>query len=247
LDHADQLQVQLDEASQLRVGHLQFPETIKVPHYAYDVDYITTSDSYNVALLRLAREVEWTSEVSPICLPPNASSNVLTSAGWLWDDLAQISGATIVEDEKCIRKPGFRDKGPFLQEGSVCAQNSMNLRGHGPPGGAVTADVNGKTYLVGLIDGPGEATSFNRTFSFVPTHTFYDWVMEKQLPAPKVTHCHDGQRKTNAGFCLTDDQKNELEYTSFMDAGDFNAIECQKGQLGLGSMVSGPTEASQMG
>jgi hypothetical protein len=231
--------VKLDEASQLRVGHLQFPETIKVPHYAYDVDYITTSDTYNVALLRLAREVEWTSEVRPICLQPVASSNEITSAGWLKRNSAQISEATIVENEKCIRKPGFEQLGPFLQEGSKCAQNTKNLRRYGPPGGAVTTDVNGKMYLVGVIDGPGDAASWNRTFSFVPTKTFYEWVMEKQLPAPKATHCHDGQRKTKEGFCLTDDHENELEYSSFMDAGNFNRTKCQTGQMGLG-----PTGAS---
>jgi hypothetical protein len=71
---------------------------------------------------------------------------------------------------------------PFLQEGSVCAQNSENFKANGPIGGAVTADVNGIIYLVGIIDGPGDATSLNQTFSFVPTHTFYDWVMDRWMP-----------------------------------------------------------------
>jgi hypothetical protein len=50
---------------------------------------------------------------------------------------------------------------PFLQEGSICAQNSRNFTANGSIGGAVTADVNGRTYLIEIIDGPGDATSLN--------------------------------------------------------------------------------------
>jgi hypothetical protein len=227
-----------DDAHQLRVGYLRFPYSSKTPHYAYDVDFITKHDTLNVALLRLAREVHWTSEVHPICLHPNISTSELKWAGWLCQNKAcqynktknsaLFFNATRVDNKNCIRQD-WSTFAPFLQSGSVCAQNSKNLRKNGPLGGAVTADVNGTTFLVGVIEGPGDATSSNRTFSFVPTNTFYDWVMEKQLPEPKATRCHDGRRKSKAGFCLTEAEEDKIKYFNFMDSGDSNITECQKG------------------
>jgi hypothetical protein len=50
-----------------------------------------------------------------------------------------------------------------------------------------------------------------------------------QLPVPKVTQCDNGQRKNEAGFCLTDIEKEKLIYSSFQDAANFNRTNCPRG------------------
>ncbi|XP_076657393.1 serine protease ea-like [Halictus rubicundus] len=93
-------------------------------------NYIPTSthQRYDIALIRLSRDVPFTNYVQPICLPPNNSiGQKLVSAGWGQTENQESSSSNLklkislpfVERQQC--QAVYRTAGVNLDPGQICA------------------------------------------------------------------------------------------------------------------------------
>ncbi|XP_076480562.1 CLIP domain-containing serine protease HP8-like [Bombus vancouverensis nearcticus] len=149
---------------------------------------------YDIALLRLSRDVTFTNYIKPICLPPNASlGQRLSVAGWGKTENGSSSNIKlkltlpIVDEVQCQMTYG--NVGVALGYGQICAGGQKGKDScRGDSGGslmAVERDRNGSARwaAVGVVSFgpspcgmPGWPGVYTRVIDFVP------WILSKMRP-----------------------------------------------------------------
>lgn len=169
------------------------PVTIGVEEQIAHEEYrpLSRDQRYDIALLRLSRDVTFTTYIKPICLPSNSSlGNKLFVAGWGKTETRSASnvklklGLPLVDKNQCNQT--YTNAGVQLGYGQICAggqRGKDSCRGDsGGPLMAVerVADGTGKWAAVGVVSfGPspcgmqGWPGIYTKVIDFVP------WILSK--------------------------------------------------------------------
>ncbi|KAK9306053.1 hypothetical protein QLX08_003116 [Tetragonisca angustula] len=146
---------------------------------------------YDIALLRLSRDVTFTTYIKPICLPPTASlEQKLFVAGWGKTENGSSSNVKLklvlplFDKEQCQKTYG--NAGVMLGHGQICAGGQKDKDScKGDSGGPLMTmkrnrDSSGKWIVVGVVSfGPlpcgmlGMPGVYTRVIDFVP------WILDK--------------------------------------------------------------------
>ncbi|XP_050590762.1 uncharacterized protein LOC126922324 [Bombus affinis] len=157
---------------------------------------------YDIALLRLSRDVTFTNYIKPICLPPNASlGQRLSVAGWGKTENGSSSNIKlkltlpIVDEVQCQMTYG--NVGVALGYGQICAGGQKGKDScRGDSGGslmAVERDQNGSArwVAVGVVSFgpspcgmPGWPGVYTRVIDFVP------WILSKMRQRNRERICN---------------------------------------------------------
>ncbi|XP_076164420.1 CLIP domain-containing serine protease HP8-like [Ptiloglossa arizonensis] len=155
---------------------------------------ISRDQRYDIALLRLSRDVAFTSYIKPICLPPsNSFGQKLYVAGWGKTENSSSSDVKLklslplADNQQC--KQTYGNAGVTLGYGQVCAGGQKGKDScRGDSGGPLmslerTRDGTGRWSAVGIVSFgpspcgmPGWPGVYTRVIDFVP------WILSKMRP-----------------------------------------------------------------
>lgn len=150
--------------------------------------------NYDIALIRMSRDVTFTNFIKPICLPANATlGKKLYAAGWGKTENGSSSNIKLkvalplVDKEQC--KLTYGNAGVTLGYGQICAGGQKGKDScRGDSGGPLMSvdrgrDGNGRWTAVGVVSfGPspcgmiGWPGVYTRVIDFVP------WILSKMRP-----------------------------------------------------------------
>lgn len=141
----------------------------------------------DIALIKLARPIEFNNEISPICLPSAdlVKFNNLVISGWghLGNDLPQSKtlqevDLKEVDENKCKFSYGPR----FRSASNICAANSDN-KGvcHGDSGGPLMSIIDGTNNLVGLVSygTKQKCGNANHPAVFTRITNYLSWILKE--------------------------------------------------------------------
>lgn len=169
------------------------PVTVEIEEQIAHESYQPSSrdQKYDIALLRLSRDVTFTTYIKPICLPPTASlEQKLFVAGWGKTENGSSSNVKLkltlplFDKEQCHRTYG--NAGVMLGHGQICAGGQKDKDScKGDSGGPLmtmerSRDRSGRWTVVGVVSfGPlpcgmlGVPGVYTRVIDFVP------WILDK--------------------------------------------------------------------
>ena len=172
------------------------PVTVEIEEQIAHEDYRPRSrdQKYDIALLRLSRDVTFTTYIKPICLPPTASlGQKLFVAGWGKTENGSSSNVKLklalplFDKEQC--QGTYGNAGVMLGHGQICAGGQKDKDScKGDSGGPLmTMERNrngsGKWTVVGVVSfGPlpcgmlGVPGVYTKVIDFVP------WILDKMRP-----------------------------------------------------------------
>lgn len=169
------------------------PITVGVEEQIAHENYRPTSrdQKYDIALLRLSRDVAFTSYVKPICLPPDgAIGQKLFAAGWGKTENTTASNVKLkvslpaVEKEQC--QTTYSNAGVNLGAGQICAGGQKGKDScRGDSGGPLmalerTRDGAGKWSAVGVVSfGPSPCGMLGWPGVYTKVSDFVPWILSK--------------------------------------------------------------------
>lgn len=172
------------------------PVTVGVEEQIAHENYRPNSkdQKYDIALLRLTRDVSFTNYVKPICLPPNAAiGEKLYAAGWGKTENRTASNVKLkvslprVEKEQC--QTTYANAGVNLGVGQICAGGQKGKDScRGDSGGPLmtlerTREGTGKWSVVGVVSfGPSPCGMPGWPGVYTKVSDFVPWILSKMKP-----------------------------------------------------------------
>lgn len=174
------------------------PITVGVEEQIAHENYRPSSrdQKYDIALLRLTRDVSFTNYVKPICLPPDATipnKQSLYTAGWGKTENRSSSGVKLkvslplAEKEQC--QVTYRNAGVNLGASQICAGGQKNKDScRGDSGGPLmalerTREGKGKWSVVGVVSfGPLPCGMHGWPGVYTKVADFVPWIIGKMRP-----------------------------------------------------------------
>jgi len=156
-----------------------------VVHEHYD--YRATNN--DIAMMQLQEPLDWSHEVSPICLPDpgtDFAGKTATVSGWgmLWqsqnqdgpspDQLMKVD-LPIISDRSCQR--GWRWSNAFNKDAMICCKGAVNKDPcPGDSGGPMVAEERGHYDLVGVVSFGSQTCGDNLVSVFTRVQHFLPWI-----------------------------------------------------------------------
>jgi len=172
--------------------------------------FIKRNDNKDIAILRLARDIQFTDRIQPACIPGRNDENY---AGWNADvtgwggtvgynpgqgvyqrksDVLKETTLNVLNpySDLCIIAGGYGDH-------ELCAYNQGTDSCQGDSGGPLTVRENGKSVLIGVVSNGKGCASTGHAGIYARVSYFTEWIKE------------------NVGdVCTSDDPINPRPYTS---------------------------------
>ncbi|XP_076392709.1 uncharacterized protein LOC100882895 [Megachile rotundata] len=161
----------------------------QISHEKYDP--LRRDQRYDIALLRLNRDVQFTNYIKPICLPPTASmGRKLFVAGWGKTETGYSSNVKLkvsvplVDEEQC--KNRYNSVRVPLGFGQICAGGQSGKDScTGDSGGPLMtmerrSDGNGRWVVVGVVSfGPSPCGMLNWPGVYTKVIDYVPWILSK--------------------------------------------------------------------
>lgn len=160
-----------------------------ISHENYDP--LKKDQKYDIALLRLNRDVQFTNYIKPICLPPTAfMERKLFVAGWGKTETGYSSNVKLkvtvplVDEQQC--KGRYKSVNVPLGFGQICAGGQSGKDScTGDSGGPLMtmkrgSDGNGRWTIVGVVSfGPSPCGMLNWPGVYTRVIDFVPWILNK--------------------------------------------------------------------
>lgn len=170
------------------------PVTVGVEETIVHEDYGPNSlhQRYDIALLRLSRDVFFTDYIKPICLPGSSKlSSTLVAAGWGKTESKSESevklkvGLPLTEMGACKQK--YQSAGVRLGEGQLCAGGERGKDScRGDSGGPLMQrqfDGNMRWETVGVVSfGPSPCGMVGWPGVYTKVYDYMPWILSKMRP-----------------------------------------------------------------
>lgn len=161
-------------------------------HESYD----STKFEFDVALIRLAREVRFTDFVKPICLPKTADiSKYMLISGWGKTERGQASNiklhglVNLKDKEECARSYGRGPNGVQLQHYHICASGRSGTDACNGDSGGPLMQIEDETAIkqrliqVGIVSfGSGHCGLPDFPGVYTKVWVFRDWIISHMKP-----------------------------------------------------------------
>ncbi|XP_058795516.1 CLIP domain-containing serine protease HP8-like [Phymastichus coffea] len=167
------------------------PVTIRIEEQIVHEDYAPYSahQRYDIALLRLSRDMPYTDYIRPICLPDNSNvASKLTAAGWGRTELRSGSdiklkvALPLVDFRQCSRV--YRNHQVNLGEGQFCAGGEKGFDScRGDSGGPIMMrekEARPRWKVAGIVSfGPANCGMEGFPGVYTKVYDFLPWIMAK--------------------------------------------------------------------